>query len=264
MDNQRYTSLDQVWATPLAETRLDQYIERERVQGENFEATLSGNIVDATARYNLNNLATGGQPDPDQTAIFARLLTNLQLNPTLAKQTALFVAASQPATQVVPPNPQPPPQPAPTGQPTAAKASATMKLVQLEDLLAIPGYTPAMVEKLRPYAIVLPAQQTKVNVNTAPAEVLAALAPNFSVMQANSLVEQRKHAPWQDIAIFGTQVNLQSADTIADVRSDWFLVRSRIRLDRGALNAEALVTRVASNGQPSLFRTPEVKWIRQN
>jgi general secretion pathway protein K len=255
LDNQRYTSLDQVWATPLAETRLDQYIERERVQGENFEATLSGNIVDATARYNLNNLATNGQPDPAQIEIFGRLLTNLQINPSLAKQAALFVAASQPAAQA--PNPQPVPV-----QGTPVKASSTMKLVQLEDLLAIPGFTPAIVEKLRPFAIVLPAQ-TKVNVNTAPAEVLAALAPNYSVLQANSLVEQRKHAPWQDVAIFGSQVNIQNAVDIADVRSDWFLVRSRIRLDRGALNAEALVSRASGNG-PTLFRTPEVKWIRQN
>ncbi|MEG0042449.1 MAG: type II secretion system protein GspK, partial [Massilia sp.] len=56
-NNSNYTSLDQVWATPLAETRLDQYIERERIQGENFDASLSGQVLDATARYNLNNLA---------------------------------------------------------------------------------------------------------------------------------------------------------------------------------------------------------------
>jgi general secretion pathway protein K len=248
-DNRQYTSLDQVWATPLADTRLDQYIERERVQGENFEATLSGNIVDATSRYNLSNLATGGQPDVNQMAIFVRLLTNLQINPALAKQTALFVAAAQPAPQPNPPGP--------------TKASPTMKLVQLEDLLAIPGYTPAMVEKLRPFAIVLP-RQTKVNVNTAPAEVLAALAPQYSVTQANSLVEQRKRAPWRNMGNFAAQVQMdvQDAGAVADVRSDWFLVQSRIRLDRGALNAEALVSR-APNG-PQLISTPEVKWIRQN
>ena len=51
------TTLDQVWTTPLAETRLDQYIERERLENEVFDATLSGSMVDATARYNLNNLS---------------------------------------------------------------------------------------------------------------------------------------------------------------------------------------------------------------
>ena len=65
-------SLDQVWATPLAETRLDQYIERERIQGENFTASLSGQVYDAMARYNLNNLASGGVRDPVETDVLAR------------------------------------------------------------------------------------------------------------------------------------------------------------------------------------------------
>lgn len=284
-----YTSLDQVWATPLAETRLDQYIERERVQGENFEATLSGNIVDASARYNLNNLATAdGQLDPDQLAIFTRLLANLQIKPQLAKQAAQFVVASKsvaPAGGVpagatgTPPGGSSPggregvgtdggsspggggPPGGGTGTAAVARTSSTMKLVQMEDLLAVPGFTPAMVEKLRPFVIVLPAGQTKINVNTAPPEVLAALVPTYSVMQANSLVEQRKRAPFQNIGMFAGQVNMANASDFADVKSDWFLVRSRIRLDRATLNAEALVSRTGTN---QLFTNPEVKWIRQN
>jgi general secretion pathway protein K len=118
------------------------------------------------------------------------------------------------------------------------------------------------VEKLKPYVIVVPSSQTtKINVNTAPAEVLAALIPNYSVMQANSLVEQRKRAPFQNIGIFGGQVNMENASDLAEVKSDWFLVRSRIRLDRATLNAEALVSR---SGPNPLFTNPEVKWIRQN
>jgi general secretion pathway protein K len=56
---------------------------------------------------------------------------------------------------------------------------------------------------------------------------------------------------------------MANAADFADVKSDWFLVRSRIRLDRAALNAEALVSRTSPNGSP-LFTNPEVKWIRQN
>ncbi|GAB3448197.1 type II secretion system minor pseudopilin GspK [Massilia solisilvae] len=249
----KYTSLDQIWATPLAETRLDQYIERERVQGENFNATLSGNVIDASSRYNLSNLAKGGQLDATQAEIFSRLLGNLQLNPSLALKTAKFVAASQsPAT---PPQPQPP-------QPAAAPASTNMKLVQLEDLLAIPGYTQAMIEKLRPFAIVLPSTSTTlVNVNTAPAEVLAALDKEISLMQAKTLVDYRNRAPWDVLAKFARQVNLDDTalDGVATVKSNWFLVRSHIKLDRATLNVEALVSR-EGNG---VIRNPEVKWIRQ-
>ncbi|HAV35399.1 MAG TPA: general secretion pathway protein GspK, partial [Massilia sp.] len=96
IDNREYTALTHVWATPLAETRLDQYIERERVEGEVFDASLSGSISDATSRYNLSNLSSGGQIDLAQVDIFARLLSNLQLNPALAKTAANMVAAGAP------------------------------------------------------------------------------------------------------------------------------------------------------------------------
>jgi general secretion pathway protein K len=140
-----------------------------------------------------------------------------------------------------------------------------MKLVRLEDLLAIPGYTQAMIDKLRPFAIVLPATGTRVNVNTAPAEVLGALLENYSVSQASSLVAQRKSAPFRELSYFASQVNAPDqtvVEAVADVKSDWFLVDSHIKLDRATLNVEALVSRASMNG-PSIIRSPEVKWIRQ-
>jgi general secretion pathway protein K len=208
-------------------------------------------------------LANGGQPDKIQVGVYSRLLTNLQLNPSLALTTAKFIAATQTPTQV--PNSTHDENTPPPAQPQAVQASSVMKLVRLDDLLAVPGYTPAIVEKLRPFAIVLPATGTRVNVNTAPAEVLGALVENYSVSQANSLVAQRKSAPFRELAFFATQVNAQDQtviEAVADVKSDWFLVDSHIKLDRATLNVEALVSRAATNG-PSIIRSPEVKWIRQ-
>jgi len=57
LDSPNYTQAGGVWATPLEETRLDDYIERERAEAENFNATLSGKMIDAQSRYNLANLA---------------------------------------------------------------------------------------------------------------------------------------------------------------------------------------------------------------
>jgi general secretion pathway protein K len=44
-----------------------------------------------------------------------------------------------------------------------------------------------------------------------------------------------------------------------DVKSEWFLVRSRVRLDRAQLDAESLVNRQLT--APNLT---VVKWVRQN
>jgi general secretion pathway protein K len=253
IDHREYTSLDQVWATPLAETRLDQYVERQRVEGETFDASLSGNIVDACSRYNLRNLGMGkGLPDPQQVEVFKRLLSNLQLDQGLALRVANFVAAGLPATAEDMADP--------TRQPTPV-IGAPVKILQVEDLLTVQGVTPAIVERLRPFVTVLP-EKTKVNVNTAPAEVLAALMENMSVSEANTLIVRRKQAPWRNKTYFDAEIGEGRKVTpeSADVRSDWFLVDTRIRLDRAALDAQALIHRsaalVAGGG-------PKVVWIRQ-
>ncbi|MFS2020567.1 type II secretion system minor pseudopilin GspK [Massilia sp. CT11-108] len=254
IDHRDYTSLDQVWATPLAETRLDQYVERQRVEGETFDASLSGNITDACSRYNLRNLGMSrGLPDPQQLEIFKRLLNNLQLDQGLALRIANFVAAGLPATMEEGNDP--------TRQQVAPVVGAPLKVLQVEDLLSVRGVTPAIVERLRPFVTVLP-EKTPVNVNTAPAEVLAAVVPDMSVSEANTLIVRRKQAAWRGLNYFETEIgdNRKPAQDSASVKSDWFLVDSRIRLDRAALDAQALIHRssnlVAGSG-------PKVVWIRQ-
>ncbi|MES2074432.1 MAG: type II secretion system minor pseudopilin GspK [Pseudomonadota bacterium] len=241
-DHQGYTWDQDVWATPLAETRLDDYVERERVDGEKYDATLSGQIIDAQSRYNLANLADKKQVNPAQVAVFARLLQNLQLNPALAQAVADEVAAGQSLALVS----------------TAGAGKETMAPLRVEDLLAVPGFTPQTVERLRDLVVVLPAQ-TVVNLNTAPAEVIAALVPNFSLAEATALVNARKRAAFKDIGGFKALLGGRDvpAGVKTDFKSDYFLVRSRVRLDRAALDAEALIWR-----QPGLLKT-DVLWIRE-
>ncbi len=299
-DNPRYTALTQVWATPLAETRLDQYIERERVEGEVFDASLSGNITDATSRYNLRNLVVNNRINKAHLEIFRRLLTNLQINPALAQTAANLIAGSEPlivAAGTVDPvtgqetggqerdpteggNPDAAvageaaaaatdgmgavdgenPETAPTLPVSRTGLGTPIKFLEVEDLLAVRGLTPEMLEKLRPYVIVLPVP-TPVNVNTAPAEVLAAVIPNFSLSEANALLARRRNVPWDAINKFETDIPGRTlVPGSVDVRSDWFLVNSRIRLDRAALNAQSLIQRSA--GQ--IGGGVKVVWVRQN
>lgn len=251
-------SLEQIWATPLAETRLDQYIERERVQGENFNASLSGQVYDATARYNLNNLAAGGKRDPVETEVLGRLLTNVRQEPRLARPIADFVAAGQALA---------------LDQDDADKTTQTprkgnpMPILRVDDLLAVPGVKPETVEALRAFVIVLPAQGTTVNVNTAPAEVLAAVLPGCSISQANALVEQRKRVPWNDVQQFNTELQCRGetqGEPKISITSNYFLVQSRIRLDRAALDAESLVQKGSLTNLGAAGGGVNVIWTRQN
>ncbi|MES3020669.1 MAG: type II secretion system minor pseudopilin GspK [Pseudomonadota bacterium] len=251
IDHALNTSLTHFWNAPLAETRLDQYIERERIEGENFQATLSGRVTDASSRYNLTNLADKRVPNPDQAAILARLLRHLQLDPALAARAARAMANTQPA----PLNADGTPLVLPGQVPVQG---APLALVHVEDLASIPGFTPEVVAKLREFVIVLP-KPSAVNVNTAPPEVLAALIDTYTLAQGNALVARRKQADWRTDAEFVAALGgPQPVAGSAVVRSDYFLIQSRIRLDRAALDAESLIERQPGGASPVLV------WVRQN
>lgn len=264
------TTLDGVWATPLAETRLDQYIERERVDQENFNAVLSGRITDAQSRYNLANLAEQRQASAPNVQVFQRLLSTLRLDSSLAQKAADEVARSQ---KLLPPREGPPQNPAqPSGgggtplPQQAAQASSDgrgepMDMQRVEDLLAVSGFTPQAIEKLRDFVIVLP-ERTSVNANTAPAEVLSAVVENLSLSEAESMVNARKRASYNDIGNFTGQLGGRKVATgvKVDVRSDYFLVLSQVKLDRATLDTQALIHREPAIGN---YRTT-VLWIRDN
>jgi general secretion pathway protein K len=272
-----YDSLDQPWAVPLQETRLDQYVENNRADTESSDATLSGQMVDAQSMYNLNNLAANGVPAPKEIKVFAKLLASLRLNPSLAQDAAVMIAAStpkqgpaantanQPAQALDPMTGLPrvqsgadsgsqPPAPAiavPSGPPMLA-------MTQVEDLLAVPGFTLEAVEKLRNLVIFLPPSVKAVNINTAPAEVLTAVIENGTASDAAFIIAARTTASFRtgdsrlaQIPTFGTS-NL-------DFRSNYFLVNGKVRLNRAALQIQALISRTNQNPPKT-----QVIWTREN
>nr|WP_175001281.1 type II secretion system minor pseudopilin GspK [Duganella vulcania] len=252
LDSPLVTQLNGVWATPLEETRLDDYIERERAEAENFNATLSGKMIDAQSRYNLANLAQNHQPVQIQVKVFERLLTNLRLDPSLAQAVAMQVANAQTAPQPQPQPPQPP-------QPAQTSGPQPIDLLRVEDLLAVSGFTPQMVERLRDFVIILPERDTELNVNTVPAELLSALYERLSLSDAAAMVNTRQRVYYLNKGAFDAtpQVSsLNKPDVKYDVKSRYFLAYSRVRLDRAALDAQSLLVR-AANGITT------VVWIRE-
>ena len=224
-----------VWATPLAETRLDDYVERERVQNEDYNATIKGQIYDAQARYNLSNLANGNVED---VAAFGRLLGALQLDRGLAQAAAQLVMKG--------------------GQSGSQTGSQQMTVQRVDDLAAA-GFTPAAIERLRDFTVVL-SQDARVNVNTASPEVLVAVVENLSLSEAQTLVASRKNRPFTSAGGFSTAVGGKKMVTVV-TRSDNFLVLSQVKLDRAALESWALIKRGVPGSPGGLTTTLE--WIRE-
>ena len=139
----KYSAIDDLkepWAVPLSETRLDRYVESAALRDEATTAVLSGSIQDAQARLNLSALASHGNVDPVEVTAFEKLLGFLRQDPGLARATAQAIAQSQRHAD------------AGSGSPRM------IGFVQVEDLLAVPGFTPAVVSGIRHDVIFLPVQ----------------------------------------------------------------------------------------------------------
>jgi len=229
-------NLDEPWAVPLAETRLDQYIESGSADADVAEATLSGSISDAQARYNLTNLCPNGIIKSDEVAIFSRLLGQQKLDPALAQATAEAMAATLKKPEPVADNRsrQPDPQP--------------IKLTQLEDLLAVPGFSPGMLDKLKDYVIFLPVV-SQINVNTAPAEVLSAAFDKLTPADAATLVASRKTASFRDLADFTNRMpgrTLAASASKVSTFTNYFLINGKVHMTRAELDIQALIERNGS------------------
>ncbi len=254
-DNPSLTALDGVWATPIEEARLDDYVDREKVDTEKFDATVSGRALDAQARFNITNLATAtGIVSQPNVQAYQRLLSNLQLDSGLAQATADAVLRAKPKPRAAGSGSD-----GKTASPASGGGSEPVAFTQVEDLLSVPGYTPQMIEQLRDFVIVLP-ELTAVNVNTAPAEVLAAVTM-MSLSEASALTLSNPRKKFVDLANFKNNIDAKQVieGIELDVKSRYFLTVIRVRLDRAALDAVALVNR-----KTDPQRTTSLVWLREN
>lgn len=256
-EDAKYSAIDDLsepWAVPLSDTKLDQYVEEGGTQGDTGNAVLSGAIQDAQARLNLTGLASGGEINAVEVASFERLLSALRQDPGLARAAAQELAASQRQSSGASAG-------ATAGTDTSAgagsSASRPIGFAQVDDLLAVPGFTPQVLRPLRDYIIFLP-RITAVNANTASAEVLSATMPPLSLSDANALIASRHNSSFRNVndltaRLLGTQVSIDG--NAINVSTRFFLVNGRITIRGAALQVQGLVER---NGAYT-----QLLWVRE-
>jgi general secretion pathway protein K len=188
-------------------------------QGQVTRAHLRREIIDAQSRFNLRNLAPEASINPFQLAAFARLLATLKIDAALA-----------------------------AGIAEALAAGPGLAVREVGDLLAVPGVTPAVLARLRPFVTLLP-EPAGVNVNTASAEVLTSVA-KLTLQDAQALVARRRQAHFRDTADFALRLNERETLEGVDfhVSSHYFLVSSRVTLEGVNLDAQALLRRQGERG----------------
>ncbi|RIJ05239.1 general secretion pathway protein GspK [Achromobacter sp. K91] len=233
---------DQIWATPVLDTRIER-------PGDERVAVFSGRVQDEQGKYNLYNLANNGVPQPEQERVLRRLLNTLQLPDTLAARMVDIMSAAQPVA---------PPADAPAAPRAAPDARAPLPR-GVDEVAALLALEPSARNELRRTMTVLPVS-TSVNVNTAPAEVLAALVPGLSLSQARSMAGERDRGNWfnnsGDFANRLAGAGVKAPAPAVATTSGWFLASGTVAYERARISMQALL-------RSSPPAAPDTLWTRE-
>jgi general secretion pathway protein K len=214
----------------------------------------SGRLTDMGGRFNLNNLARDGKASAEDIALFARLLVNLKLDPALAQSAADWIDADDETS-------------APGGQENALyfaarnpQRAANRSIVHVSELIRAKGFDEATLARIAPFVTALPVR-SKINVNTAPVEVLAALLPEVPAEALGRVVRQREAAPFTAVGGQGGFTDSFEAvpPTVAerlDVTSDFFQAQIGLEIGTTRLVRTVLLKRNANGaaeGWPTII-----------
>lgn len=233
-------ALDQPWASVVVDASWSRFLGIGDA-GPLDPVRISQRIADEQGKLNLHNLlSTSPQPgaaafeEPQVLAAYRHLLTSLSLDPALAQAVAdrMLMQAQAQAHGI------------------ACCAPGQMPIDNFESLQTVPGYTPRVLDRLRPYVAVLPTT-TSVNVNTATALVLAAAIPGLSPAQAEAILCSRRQSHFDSLSDFSTRLNAigfpgQIGHTMLGVRSSYFTVFTQVRDGRADFGYLSLLHRIAT------------------
>ncbi|WP_144155992.1 type II secretion system minor pseudopilin GspK [Paraburkholderia sp. BCC1885] len=268
------TYLGGVWGVPIAKTRLSDFLGQigEVRASEGAATYLSGSIEDAESKFNLRNLVSSPAPgllqlNVEQIAAFQRLLTELGLSGGLAQKAAvqlrsgLSLSATRFQSQLSTAGGSPTPVGGGVGGTTFTNKPGIadddsddnggvtpLQMTGVDSLLDVPGFTPDMIARLRPFVTYLPTN-TAVNMNTAPAEVIAAVVPGMSLSNAQAFVARRETVFFHNVgdvqlALQGSGVTQLAIDpSLFDVTTSYFFIHGRVDHERAEVDRTTLIYR---------------------
>jgi len=224
--NDAVDHLGEPWAFPLPPTPLD-------------NGFVEGAIVDAQGRLNLNNLADEGALARATRDRVARLFA----------RSGIAAAALDAMVETL----------RATGNGGAATQASAGTFVRVAEAGAMPGVDAARLATLAPLLTALPAA-TRVNVNTAPPEVLALLGNGLDGEALATLVAERARKPFASVGEFRSRLPSGASapdDALLAVRSEYFQVTVRARQGEAIAQGRALLRRRTEGAPLVVWQTIE-------
>ena len=228
--------LGEPWAVPVAETKLDETVTAGAKIGENSRpAMLAGQIIDYQSKFNINALVINGQVSKPHLDAARKLFNLIDVPESLVDMALARLLRSR--AQVI------------DGRTIAA---AETPLLRLTDLLGVTGFDTAILQRLDPFVVVIPLTPeapaaSLVNINTAPAEVIAAMVPTLDLAVARRFVVRRERTFFRDLNEASLQLDGQPVlpPVLLSVGSSYFMLRGMVRFDRVEVTSETLLVRTS-------------------
>lgn len=234
----RIDHLGESWAIKVPPIPINSGGNQDQLEGE-----LGGEIVDLGGCFDLNRLAPSGTVEMPHVAAFTRLLIfNGVRNAEAARLAATlgdWIDRDNETAEGV------------DERVALGVAPDNMLLAGVGTLLRVPGFTPALLDRLASQLCALP-QRQDLNVNTAPAEVLAAELPALGLEGAQRVLNERARTPFRDVADFGARIGALTGTGSIGVSSEFFLVTTRARYGESVAQMRTLLRRT-SGGWPDIL-----------
>lgn len=222
------------------------------------DGEISGELQDQSGCFNLNSLVNvDGTVDADQTARFKRLLVALGItqadavkltnslidwidsNDEIAGQTGGSETASY------------------RQDGSNARVPPQSYMLDVAEIQFVHGFSPQIVQLLRPHITAVLASDKQINVNTATAPVLQAYVEDLTAAQATALILNRERSFFTSVNNFVENLpsTPKSTSSLA-VTSTFFLATGRARWGESVSRVQALLYR--SQAKPR----PDILWVK--
>lgn len=235
LSDNKIDSLNDDWATVLPPLPIE-------------GGSMSGQLEDLQARFNINNLVQNGKTQKIYVDRFKRLLRNLELNEDLAsvivdwldpnEQVGFLGAEDNEYLNLSP-----------------AYRTSNQAMEDVSELLLIKGMGRESYEKLRPFVCVLKSE-ANINVNTATAEVLSSIVKGLTVEDAKELIKERNKDVYEKIEDFIQHPLLKQKKIKKEglsVSSNYFQLNSTAQIERISVEYVSIIHR-ESGGSTSIIK----------
>ncbi len=229
-DDKARDSLDEDWAVVLPPIIVE-------------DGSVAGRIEDMQGRFNINNLVDDeGKRSPADVERFINLLRSVGLDEALVPAVVDWLDKdSEPtfeggwgaeddeySTLDVP------------------YRTANQKMKSSSELLLVKGMTTKAYQLLAPFVVALPSR-TKINVNTAPLEVIMSLSADITRADAEAVLAAREEGAFDSVQAFKDLSVIQGNSVAEDaigITSNYFLVDATARYGRrGKVQMYSLLVR---------------------